>query len=130
MQRNERTLSNSALISRNWIRYLIQHSCKERFCCSTHPRSSCKRPKDRCRTSLRQGIEQFDRGQYEAASKLYQQALTIYRNLKDKRGEGQVLTELGMAYAALGDIDRAIASYEQSLAIARELGDRSLEAIT
>ena len=31
---------------------------------------------------------------------------------------------LGLAYAALGDVRRAIENYEQALVISREIGDR------
>jgi tetratricopeptide (TPR) repeat protein len=34
------------------------------------------------------------------------------------------LSELGNAYADLGDVRRAIGFYEQHLSIAREIGDR------
>ena len=37
---------------------------------------------------------------------------------------GRLLGTLGLAYAALGQAERAIGFYEQALAIAREIGDR------
>jgi tetratricopeptide (TPR) repeat protein len=46
------------------------------------------------------------------------------RQLNDRRGEGQALGNLGLAYAALGQAQRAIESYQHHLAIAREIGDR------
>ena len=42
----------------------------------------------------------------------------------DRRGEGNTLGNLGLAYADLGEIRRSIQFYEQRLAIAREIGDR------
>ena len=47
----------------------------------------------------------------------------------DRRGEGQTLGNLGLAYASLGDARQAISFYEQHLVIAREIGDRRGEAI-
>ena len=52
------------------------------------------------------------------------------REIGDRRNEGKVLGNLGIASRALGEPRRAIAYYEQSLAIARDLGDRSSEANT
>ncbi|MBC7259162.1 MAG: tetratricopeptide repeat-containing protein, partial [Chloroflexi bacterium] len=52
------------------------------------------------------------------------QTLQIHREIGDRRGEGNALGNLGLAYAALGDPRRAIAFYEQALEIAREIGDR------
>ncbi len=45
----------------------------------------------------------------------------------DRRGEGQTLGNLGVAYADLGETRRAIEYYEQRLEIAREIGDRRAE---
>jgi tetratricopeptide (TPR) repeat protein len=42
----------------------------------------------------------------------------------DRRGEGNALGNLGLAYAALGEARRAIEFYEQALVIDREIGDR------
>lgn len=51
-------------------------------------------------------------------------AVAAARRLGDHRGEGTALGDLGMAYAALGQLQHAIEQYEQQLAIAREVGDR------
>ena len=48
----------------------------------------------------------------------------ISRELGDRRGEGNTLGDLGLAYADLGDVWRAIQYYEEALAIHREIGDR------
>src|SRR5262249_27384617 len=45
----------------------------------------------------------------------------------DRRGEGADLCNLGLAYAALGQAERAIGFYEQALVIACEIGDRRVE---
>ncbi len=42
----------------------------------------------------------------------------------DRRGEGNALGNLGIAYYSLGDAHKAIEFYEQRLGIAREIGDR------
>jgi tetratricopeptide (TPR) repeat protein len=51
-------------------------------------------------------------------------ALAAARRLKDRRDEGIHLGNLGGAYYALGEPQRAIAYYEQHLEIARAIGDR------
>jgi tetratricopeptide (TPR) repeat protein len=50
--------------------------------------------------------------------------LAIAREIGDRRGEGNALGNLGLAYYRLGQAERAIGFYEQHLAIAREIGDR------
>ncbi len=53
-----------------------------------------------------------------------QQALAAARKSNDRRGEGNALNNLGLAYAHLGELRRAIEFYEQALEIDREIGDR------
>ena len=53
--------------------------------------------------------------------------MAIARETGDRRGEGNVLGNLGITYAALGEPKRAIEYYEQVLTIARESGDRRSE---
>ncbi|TAH48897.1 MAG: tetratricopeptide repeat protein [Chloroflexota bacterium] len=53
-----------------------------------------------------------------------EQAVGAARKLGDKSSEGVHLGNLGVAYAALGEVRRAIEFYEKYLAIAREIGDR------
>jgi tetratricopeptide (TPR) repeat protein len=63
-------------------------------------------------------------GQVDKAIKYYVQALVIFREIGDRRGEGTDLGNLGVAYSALGQVDKAIKYYVQALVIAREIGDR------
>jgi tetratricopeptide (TPR) repeat protein len=51
-------------------------------------------------------------------------AVTAARQLADRRGEGDALSNLGRAYADLGESRRAIAYYERALAVARDIDDR------
>ncbi|MBD2354936.1 tetratricopeptide repeat protein [Tolypothrix sp. FACHB-123] len=73
---------------------------------------------------FKQGIQQFDTSQFEAALRSWQQALIIYREIKDRQGEGAALGNLGGAYYYLGDYPKAIDYQQQRLAIAREIKDR------
>ena len=63
-------------------------------------------------------------GQYQLAIEYHQQALTIYREIGDRGGEGTVLGNLGIAYHSLGQYQQAINYYQQALTIAREIGNR------
>jgi len=51
-------------------------------------------------------------------------AVKAARRLGDRAAEGRHLGNLGLAYAALGEVRQAIGYYEQALEIAREIGDR------
>ena len=73
---------------------------------------------------LQQGNQQFQVSQFEAALQSWQQALVIYREIKDRLGEGNALGSLGLAYDSRGNYAKAIEYQEQSLAIARKLKDR------
>jgi len=73
---------------------------------------------------LQQGREQAQTSQFEAALKSWEQALIIYREIKDRQGEGRSLGNLGIAYRALGNYVKAIDYHQQHLAIAREIKDR------
>jgi len=50
--------------------------------------------------------------------------LEAARALEQRRDESSHLNHLGLAYAALGQVERAIGYYEEALAVAREVGDR------
>src|SRR6478672_501742 len=71
-----------------------------------------------------QGIQQGQTSQFEAALQSFQQALIIYREIKDRLGEGNSLGNLGNAYYSLGDYAKAIDYQQQSLVIKREIKDR------
>ncbi|WP_293230977.1 CHAT domain-containing protein [Microcoleus sp. PH2017_05_CCC_O_A] len=73
---------------------------------------------------LQQGIQQNQTGQLPAAVNSWQQALQIYRALKNRQGEGSSLGNLGAGYSSLGNYAKAIDYAQQSLAIAREIKDR------
>ena len=76
---------------------------------------------------FKQGLEQFQTSQFQAALQSWQQALIIYREIKDRQGEGWALGNLGVAYRSLGDYSKAIEYAQQWLAIAREIKDRQGE---
>jgi tetratricopeptide (TPR) repeat protein len=70
------------------------------------------------------GLAHYAISEAEKARSYYDEALTLFRQVGDRRGEGNALGNLGLAYADLGQLERAISYHEQQLAIAREIGDR------
>jgi CHAT domain-containing protein len=76
---------------------------------------------------LQMGIRKIESREPEAALPQLEQALRIYRELKDPQGEGTALANLGRAHFAFESYTKAIAYSEQSLAIARAIKDQSLE---
>jgi tetratricopeptide (TPR) repeat protein len=73
---------------------------------------------------LWQGIEQYQASQFREALQSWEQALAIYREIKDQAGESNALGNLGVAYRELGQYWGAIDLYEQALSIFREVGDQ------
>ncbi|MEG4544515.1 CHAT domain-containing protein [Microcoleus sp. Aus8_D2] len=76
---------------------------------------------------MQQGNQQYRASQFQAALNSWQQALQIYRALKNRLGEGTALGTLGGAYRSLGDYTKAIEYSQQSLAIARSIKNREGE---
>jgi hypothetical protein len=57
----------------------------------TSTNSAAKAEADRL---LRQGNQQYDTSRFDAAFQSWQQALQIYRAIKDRRGEGNALDNM------------------------------------
>ncbi len=68
-------------------------------------------------------------GRYADALKRLNQALAVYREIADPRGECVTLNNLADVQQHLGFHDEALDHYQQALLIIRELGDRQREAI-
>jgi CHAT domain-containing protein/Flp pilus assembly protein TadD len=64
---------------------------------------------------------------YNEAIRLYEQALTTYREINDRPGEGKTLNGLGLAYTSLNQHAKALGYYDQALVVRRELHDRAGE---
>ena len=79
---------------------------------------------------FRLGGQQYQTGQFPAALNSWQQALQIYRALKNHRQrEVWTLGFLGGAYHSLGNYAQAIEYSQLSLAIAREIKHRQGESL-
>ncbi len=70
------------------------------------------------------GSMAWSQGDYVAARALYEESLTIYRELGNRTGIANALIGLGSVARAQGDLAAACALYEESLTIFRDLGDR------
>jgi CHAT domain-containing protein/uncharacterized protein HemY len=73
---------------------------------------------ERSAESLRQAIQKW------------QEALSLYRVLNDKKNEAKTLVWIGFVYNSLGEKQKALDFYNQALPIFRTVGDRSMEATT
>ena len=69
-------------------------------------------------------------GDYSTALDYYDQSLDLARELGDRAGESDTLTNIGIIYDFLGDYPTALDYYGQSVVLKRELGDRAGEART
>jgi CHAT domain-containing protein/lipopolysaccharide biosynthesis regulator YciM len=78
---------------------------------------------------FQQGSQQYQTGQFPAALNSWQQALQIYRALKNRQLQGKALAFLGGAYHDLGNSAKAIEYLQQWLAIAREIKHRQAEGL-
>jgi tetratricopeptide (TPR) repeat protein len=67
-------------------------------------------------------------GEYPAAYQALQEALDICRDLGERGGEAEVLTEMGTLHRVRGELDQAEACYRQALEAAREIGSSGDEA--
>ncbi|HEY9638463.1 MAG TPA: CHAT domain-containing tetratricopeptide repeat protein [Coleofasciculaceae cyanobacterium] len=72
---------------------------------------------------LKQGIDQYQTSQFEAALQSWQQALILYHQIENRQGEADCLGNLGAAYESLGQYQLAIDYYQRTLVIAQEMGD-------
>ncbi len=63
-------------------------------------------------------------GNYDAALKLYTQAIEAYQGLNDRLAAAPAIFNSGNLYRLLGQDDRALEFYQQALAIGREFNDR------
>ena len=65
---------------------------------------------------------------FEAAIEYYQEALSLYRKLKDKKGETRTLNALANVYYSLSDFTKAIEYYDESIFVLQSIGDLNFEA--
>ncbi|MDF5729082.1 MAG: CHAT domain-containing tetratricopeptide repeat protein, partial [Rhizonema sp. PD38] len=77
---------------------------------------------------LQQGMQQYQKNQFLEALRYLQQALTLYKEIKDPLNEGKVLHQLGKVNLNLGNYAKVIEYEQQWLKIAQDLKNRQAEA--
>jgi tetratricopeptide (TPR) repeat protein len=88
---------------------------------------------DAAETALKEGVQLYQQGMAQAqrsAILKFEQALKLYREAGDRRGEATTLTWIGLVYAELGKNQKALEYYNQTLPLWRALGDHHREAST
>ena len=79
-------------------------------------------PPVRARALYAAGHAALGQGQFAEASESFEEALELYREPADERGQAACLAQLGWLASARGEVDAASASSTRSLAIAEEIG--------
>jgi tetratricopeptide (TPR) repeat protein len=80
---------------------------------------------DAAETALKEGVQLYQQGMAQAqrsAILKFEQALKLYREAGDRRGEATTLTWIGLVYAELGKNQKALEYYNQTLPLWRALG--------
>ncbi|MBE9066776.1 tetratricopeptide repeat protein [Leptolyngbya cf. ectocarpi LEGE 11479] len=75
------------------------------------------------------GLSSYRQARYREALELFEQALTIRREISDRASEGVTLSHIGLTYDSLGQYPQALDYYEQSLVILREIDNRMSEGV-
>ena len=79
-------------------------------------------------TTLRFGNEEYYAGNLDRAMANYNQALNLFQTLKNRKGEGICLNNIGNIHRARGNLKDANTVYRESMAIAEELLNTADEA--
>ncbi|MDZ7960973.1 MAG: CHAT domain-containing tetratricopeptide repeat protein [Aulosira sp. DedQUE10] len=76
------------------------------------------------------GWQQADQGKFAEALKLFEQALTIIREIKYTIGEAVVLNDIGEVYRKLNQYPQALKAMESALAIVKQIDDKAAQGGT
>lgn len=68
-------------------------------------------------------------GDYAQALALYEECLTLQRQIDDQNGVAKTLSNIGATLSSAGDMQQAISVYEESLALSRLAGETSGVAV-
>ena len=66
-------------------------------------------------------------GDYQKALENYSQTLALHRDISERRGEANSLSDIGAVYQKLGEYRKASDYHHQALSIRRAIGDRAGE---
>jgi tetratricopeptide (TPR) repeat protein len=73
------------------------------------------------------GVLHYQISLYDKAIEYFHEALDIFREIGNRRREGNNLENLGTAYRDIGDLNKAIKYHHEALNISREIKDRRAE---
>ncbi|MGV0028201.1 CHAT domain-containing protein [Phormidesmis priestleyi] len=76
---------------------------------------------------LQQGDQLYQVSRFNEALIVYQQALKLYQQNKDRKSEGIIRINIGLIYERLGQYPKALDYYEQALQITQKVRDRVSE---
>ena len=76
---------------------------------------------------FKQGNELYEVKQYREAFQTWEQALTIYHEIKNLNSEGNLFNRIGFAYYHLREYQKAISSFHQALVILKQINDPKAE---
>jgi CHAT domain-containing protein/tetratricopeptide (TPR) repeat protein len=79
---------------------------------------------------FQQSIEQFQRGELQAAFLSASEARQMYRAIGDYEREAFVIMGMGLSFRLVGQFQESIDYYQQSLAIQQDIGDRPGETVS
>jgi len=85
-------------------------------------------PQSRAEQLWKEGWEQYQAQQFQAAIATWQEVLQLYQQQDNPRNEALILNYLGLVRKTLGDYEQAIETYQQQLAIAQEISAPEIEA--
>lgn len=94
----------------------------------SQPAASTQVAQQTARQLFQQGLEQYQSNQLEAALKSWQQALTMFQQLKDPEAEGATLGVLGAGHLAIGDLTQAQNYTQRFLTIAKQRNDLNAQS--
>ena len=75
------------------------------------------------------GVVHYQASNFASALEQSLAALQVYRTTGHEIDEGKILHTIAAVYQSMGDYDRAIATYENAMAINEPLGRRDLDAM-
>jgi CHAT domain-containing protein len=79
---------------------------------------------------IAEGGAVYDKSEYAAALKKWQEGLALAREIDYKDGEGTTLNNIGLVYRSLGQYLKALEYYQQSLMISKAISNKYGEIIT
>ncbi|MBE9117251.1 tetratricopeptide repeat protein [Lusitaniella coriacea LEGE 07157] len=79
---------------------------------------------------FKQGVRQYRASQYREALQFFQQALPIFRQVRDRVGEATTLNGIGLVYNTIEQPQQALGYFNQALIVVRQVGEQVWEADT